>query len=445
MIGPLLFLVAALAAPSTEARRTVLPNGLVVIVEPQDRTDEVALFLKVRVGSRDERDGEHGCAHLFEHLMFEGSRNVPENAFDTWLTAAGGGNNAWTSEDETVYHMTFPSGALDLALFLESDRLAFLDAAISDRTLANQQDVVLQERDRGYAGPHGRDLDSLTRLLFPPRHPYHVPVIGTVADIRGFQTTAVLEFWRRHYRPANATLVLVGRVDPDEAVARVAHWFGDVPDTGPAPARPSLSEPAATPAAGVVEDDVEDRTLHVAWRSAPATHADAPALEVLAGILSDGRGTRLDDALYFDRPLATGSWAWSWSSDLSGMFAVGATSPTTPLPKLLTHIDRVLDHLQVHAPSEAELARAQQRAVDGLRANLELPEDRAALLLSCQERWGDPNCVDAQITRLQAVTAADVQRVARTWLHEAPRVTLSVVPRGSTKGALAGARPVELP
>lgn len=446
----MLALVAALAhaEPAAPLVRATLDNGLHVIVEPLTRTDEVALFLRVRVGSRDEREGERGCAHLFEHLMFEGSRNAPGNAFDTWLTAAGGSNNAWTNGDETVYFMVFPSGALDLALFLESDRLAFLDSAISAENVANQQDVVLQERDGGYADPHGRDLDALVRLLFPPGHPYHVSTIGTVADIRGFTPDATLDFWRRHYRPDNATLVVVGNVEPEAALARVRAWFADVrrPEGAP-PERISAAEAAAQPTVpshGVLEDTVEDRTLHVAWRTVPRTHPDTPALEVLAKVLSAGRGTRLDDALDWKGHLALGTWAFTWPSDVDGAFAVGAYSERTPLRKLLAGVERVVADVVARPPTEDELERARTALVGAELDRTETPEDRAGLRLECIDHTGDPDCLEARIAAWRAVTAADVARVARTWLVPERRVTLSVVPPGD-RGALPGAKPVELP
>ena len=279
------------AAESSElsmpATVVTLDNGLVVLLLEEHRTDTVALHLSFGVGSRDEHPGELGCAHLFEHLMFEGSAHVPVDKFDEWLTAAGGDNNAWTSNDETAYHMTFPSGALDLALFLESDRLGFLDAGLTPENLANQQKVVLQERAEGYAEPNGRDEDSIGRIFFAPDHPYHHPVIGTVADIEGFGLEGTRGFWDAHYRTRNAVLVLVGNFDVEAATERVRHWFSDVPDRGDALQRTAAPAPSgATGRVGLVEDDVEERTVYLTWETVDELHPDAPALDVLAQILS---------------------------------------------------------------------------------------------------------------------------------------------------------------
>jgi zinc protease len=444
--------LALAAAPSeacpsceTSATLTTLDNGLTVVIEPQRRTDTVAVLIRYDVGARDERDGEHGCAHLFEHLMFEGSANAPGNAFDRWLTDAGGSNNAWTSEDDTAYHMRVPSGGLDLALFLESDRLGFLDAAIDDTNLTNQQEVVLQERRQGYAEPNGRDWDALTRIQFGPGHPYHVPVIGTVADVEGFQTSAVLDFWKRHYRPANAVLFVVGNVDPDEALAKVEHWFGDIADPGPAEARRTVPDWSFSAANGMLEDDVEERSLYLSWPLPPRGHADEPALEVASWVLDGGRGTRMADALYYDRVLASDYGAYAFHSDLGGQFLMAVSSATTPLAKLDKATMKVVDKLVKKGPTDAELDRAKRAIRSGLLDGLEDPLSRAEQLLDCIERTGtNPNCTAERWAAYEAVTAEDVQRVLTTWLDPAKRVSLSVVPRGD-EGALEGASPVELP
>ena len=349
----LLLPLSALAGNPLETSATVhtLDNGLTVVLEEDKRSDTIALHLHYGVGARDELPGELGCAPLFAHLMFEGSPNLPTNAIDTWLTEAGGWNNAFTSEDQTAYHMAFPSGALDLALFLESDRMGFLDAGLDQENLDNQIKVVLQERAEGYARPHGRDFDALGRLGYPADHPYHHPVIGTIADVDGFELDAVTAFWKRWYRPENATLVLVGNFDEATALERVQHWFADVPGMGPAERtfsdRGIAADPDAAPftrsaARGVIEDQVQDWSTYVAWPTEGLSHEDMPALEVLSWFLSGGRGTRIEDALYYDKPLTTDASAFAWFSDINGMFIVSATTSKPNLPKIEKAIDKTL-------------------------------------------------------------------------------------------------------
>ncbi|MCB9698902.1 MAG: insulinase family protein, partial [Alphaproteobacteria bacterium] len=405
-----LFAAAAWAADSAgpfalPARVETLDNGLVVLILEQHRTDATALHITFGVGSRDEKAGEFGCAHLFEHLMFEGSKDVPVDMFDHWLTLAGGDNNAYTSNDVTAYHESFPSGALGLALFLESDRLGFLDAGLLPENLENQQKVVLQERAEGYAEPNGRDWDTIARIQYPPGHPYHNPIIGTVADIEGFSLDAVTHFWHEHYRPRNAVLAVVGNIDTEEALTSLRHWYSDVPDAGEPVARDD--EPALDPArprtAALVEDDVEERTLYLVWDAVPDGHPDQPALEMANYILSNGRGTRLDDALYYLKPRTSVVYTYTSFNDVAGEFYLGAASPTTPLPKLAKLARKQIAALASSGPTAAELARAKSSYRSEILDALESPEGTAELLAECWRLRGKADCLTEDVARYDAV------------------------------------------
>jgi len=427
-----------------------LPNGLTVVLSENHRTDTIALHLRYGVGSKDERPGERGSAHLFEHLMFEGSRNAPGNAFDEWLTAAGGDDNAFTSEDETAYTMTFPSGALDLALFLESDRMGFLGDGLTEQNLANQKAVVLAERARRYDQPNGRDSDALVVLQFPEGHPYHHPVIGTVADVQGLDLDGVRDFWGRHYRPRNAVLGMVGHFDTEEALARIEHWFSDVPDRGPAEVLPPAGEAwrvaseRGVASDGLLVDEVEERTLYLSWPTVPIGHPDEQALELLSWVLSAGRGTRLDDRLYYGSDLASDCNAWSFPGVVDGHFVVYASTSSVRLERLARVIGRVLASVGSRPPSAEELDRA-RGALRGSRLDrLEEPEDLVEMLVDCQFLHGDAACLEDRWARYEAVTTEDLVRVARTWLRPERRVSLSVVSEGD-RGGMSGAVPVELP
>ena len=447
----LLIPMALAAAPgaadrllSTDADIFTLPNGLTVILEESHRTDRVSVHIRYGVGSHDEVDGEHGCAHLFEHLMFEGSKNVPQDKFDDWLTAAGGWNNAWTSEDVTAYHETFPAGAMDLTLFLESDRMGFLEDGVDEANVKNQQDVVLQERAEGYAQPHGRDWDAMSRLLFPPGHPYHVPVIGTVADVRGFQVESTRDFWRRHYRTQNATMAIVGHFDKAEARASVEHWFSDVPDRGAPVARPEPAPLPVTHQAGMLEDEIEDWGLWVAWPIPPEFDKDEPALEILTNILSYGRGTRLDDALYYDKRIAYETYAFTSTGDLGGALMIYAAATKPKIAKMKGVVDQVMAGIVTNPPTAAEIERARVAIRGDLLDSLEVPEGRAEWRVDCLVHMGTTDCLRDYQARYDAVTSADIVRVAQTFLTPDRQTTLSVVPKGKG-GALPGATPVELP
>ena len=430
---------------SLEPLEATLDNGLKVFVMEDRRTDTVALHLHYGVGSRDERPGELGCAHLFEHLMFEGSANVPTNQFDTWLTQAGGWNNAYTSNDETAYHMEFPSGALDLALFLESDRMAFLDAGLHEENLANQRLVVLQERAEGYANPHGKDWDAMQRLMWPEGHPYHVPVIGTVADVEGFEIAGVRDFWTRHYRPKNAVLAVVGNVDAAKAMERIKHWFADVPDTGEPEMRVKEQGAYEAPKArvGYLEDKVEDRTVWLGWPTVTMQHDDAPALELLSYVLSSGYGTRLDERLQLAGK-ATSNEAYSFTAEVDGSFLLIATDDSTPLAKLQKWMLAEVSKLQRKGPRQDEVDRALKSVRGGYLDRVESPMGKAQSMVDCWRLESDVNCLEADWARYAAVTPEDIQRVAQRYLVDDRMVSLSVVPEGDTE-FLEGAVAVELP
>lgn len=444
----LLTCLALAGAPdplAVSARVQTLPNGLRVVVERQDRTDEVAVHLHLGVGGRDEGEGERGMAHLFEHLMFEGSAHVPGNQYDALLTAAGGENNAFTSEDETAYHATFPSGALDLVLFLESDRIGFLDDALTVEALQNQIDVVLQERDQGYSAPHGRDFDTLSRLVYPKDHPYHVPVIGTVDDLERASLERVRHFDARWVQPAGAVLGIVGHVDPDHAISRVQHWFSDVPGTPP-PERVALPDPPRLSASrrAMIEDEVNDFTLHLAWPGAAIGDEDELPLRLAALILADGRGTRLDE-LYYRKGWIRGARAQAWTGELDGMFVVSMTTDRDGrLAGLRRVLTREIERLARRPPSAEELEQAKQRARRHLLDALEDPADRAEVLVDCVRLFDDPDCSRTRWAQIQAITPAQISQAIAARLENA-RVELWNVPRGRADALPEPADAVDLP
>ena len=341
--------------------------------------------------------------------------------------------------------MTFPSGALDLALFLESDRMGFLQSGLVQENLDNQQDVVLQERARGYDRPNGRDWDALTKLQFAAGHPYHNPVIGTVADIEGFELSAVQGFYEKHYRPQNAVLGLVGNFDSDEALARIEHWFGDVPDNGEPEDRVSMPEGFAyVPADGLLEDEVEERTVYLSWATAPTLHPDEPALDLLSMLLSWGRGTRLDDRLYYKSKLATDNGAYASTSEIDGHFIAYASTNKKSVKKVAKVMEKEILALVGDPPTDEELQRARKALRAYALDALELPERRVEILVDCHRQTGDANCPAAEWEKYEAVTSEDIVRVVETYFVPERRVTLSVVPTGQG-GGLKGAERVELP
>ncbi len=420
----------------------VLDNGLTVIVHEDHRAAVVATSLLYRVGASEDRgpdqDGRTGKAHLFEHLMFEGSANVPqagsEAGFDALLAEAGATNNAWTSHDWTVYQIQGPPGALDLALFVESDRMGWLLEGLSDEDLANQQGVVSNERLGDEASDSIYPMYALNWLLYAEGHPYRWPVLGTMDDIQGVQREELEAFFHTWYGPDNAVLVIVGDVDTQQALASARRWFDEVPRLAlPAPERPVWPAGAQHELLGserwTMLNDQDDPALIMAWPTVPRGHPDEPALDVLSLILSGGRGTRLDDALFYERDLASSVSTWTSNGRLGGEFVISLSRDDRDLAPLVRKVDRQLRRVQRRGVEPSEVDRVVSWWAGATIRELEDVENMADILNDCQQVWGQPSCLDQELARYLAVTAEDVQRVANTWLGE-DRVLLSVVPTG---------------
>ncbi len=446
----LLLLGAALADPVLEAVRVeptvaVLDNGLTVVVMPDPWTAVASSSLRYRVGSAEDPAGATGTAHLLEHLMFEGSANAPDGGYDALLAAAGGTNNAWTDHDWTVYTAQFPTEALDLLLFLESDRMAWLGQGLEPEDFTNQQDVVRNERLGDQEDDVAWSGYGLAAALWPPDHPYHRPVLGTLEDLASANPQRILTWHQAWYRPSNAVLVLVGDLDPAGTIARVERAFADLPTGSPPPPRVGTPPPALEgEQRRVLREHMSRERLYVAWRTVPHGHPDEAALDILSGLLSGGRGTPLDDSLFYDTNLATGVGAWTHNRRLGGELAIHVAAQGEPLDGLLREIDTVLEAVRTQGVTEADVQRVQA----GLRSDYAREiEHRAGLadhLGDCVVTTGRASCRAEELEALLAVTPADVQRVARQYLGPG-RVVLSVVSPGDDELAVPGSTEVVPP
>src|SRR5262245_25646268 len=271
-----------------------LPNGLTVILHEDHSVPVVSVNVWYHAGSANEKVGRTGFAHLFEHLMFEGSKNVKEGEFDTLLEAAGGSNNASTANDRTNYYIDAPSNALDLALFLESDRMGYLLDVVTEQMVNGQRDVVKNERRQSVENaPYGMADPKIYELMYPKNHPYHWPVIGYMEDLTAASAEDVREFFRKYYAPQNASLVVAGDINSAEARKRIEYWFGDV-KRGKS-VDPIEVPPVAIP--GIVKETLTDQVqlprLYLAWPT-PALYAPGDAeLDVAASVLAGGKNSRL--------------------------------------------------------------------------------------------------------------------------------------------------------
>jgi zinc protease len=272
-------------------------------------------------------------------------------------------------------------------------------------------------------------------------------VIGTVDDVSGFTLDEVRRFWRSHYAPSNAVLAIVGNVDTAEALARIRHWFSDLPEGDlEAATRVTAPHPPTVGARrGYLEDDVEERSLILAWPGVAVGHPDEPALDVLANVLSNGRGTRLDDALYYDKPVTSSVAAYSLAMELGGQFVVTASTPDRELADLLARITKEMDRVVTREPTAAEVDRAKSAVRRWILETIEQPEGLAEQIVDCWRRVGKADCLADEWARYETVTPEQVVRVARTYVIDREPTALSTVPRGQASAALEGSVAVELP
>ncbi len=412
-----------------------LPNGLTLIVHEDHSVPVVTTNVWFHVGSGDEKVGRTGFAHLFEHLMFMGSENAPYPQFDRLLEAAGADNNGSTTEDRTNYYEQGPSSSLKLMLWLEADRMGWLLPTMDKPKVDLQRDVVKNERRQSYENqPYGMVADVMPKLLYPASHPYAWPVIGSMADLSAASVDDVKDFFRTYYAPNNATLVVAGDVKADEVRAIVRQYFSDVP-RGPAIERPTPAAFTVRDTAVTLEDRVQLARLYLNWHTVKSTDADAPALQVASYVLAGARTSRLTQALVYSGEVATGVQALNDGKRLDGDFTIVATArPGKALDTLQTVIDANLQRLASDGPTARELDQARNAIEASFLRSIQTVSGKADQLNEYYYQTGNPDGFQDDLDKLRAVSAADIQRVVRTYL-QAPRVMISVVPQG--KQALA--------
>ncbi len=423
-----------------------LANGLRLIVHEDRNAPLAAVNIWYHVGSRDEQTGRTGFAHLFEHLMFEGSANVPTGQFDRLLEAAGGSNNGSTTADRTNYWETVPASAVELALFLEADRMGGLLAALTQDRFDTQRDVVMNERRESYENrPYGLAHERILSALYPLDHPYHWPVIGFMDDLTAATLDDAAAFCRQHYTPANASLVVAGAVDTAEVRALVDQHFGPIPG-GARPGRRMLTDALAPPRARLVlEDVVQLPRLFIAWHSPAAFAPGDAAMDALAHVLAGSKASRLYRSLV-SAELAVEVSAEQESAQLGSSFVITVTAhggdTLAPLEAL---VRREIGRLAEDGPDEGEVARARHAFTTGFIDDLQTVGGfggRADRLNLYEHHLHDPHYTQHDLDRYQTVSAADVRDAARRFLAGVHGVTLSVVPEGHAE--LAAAREVGL-
>jgi zinc protease len=425
-----------LTVPHTQFQ---LPNGLRVVLHEDHSVPLVSVNVWFHVGSAREKPGRTGFAHLFEHLMFEGSQHVKEGQFDSLLESSGGDSNGSTNTDRTNYYITVPSNALELALFLESDRMGFLLPTMTPAVVDGQRDVVKNERRQRYENqPYGMASIVLDEMLFPEKHPYRWPTIGHMEDLTAASYEDVVGFHRMYYGPNNATLVVAGDIDPMVARPLIEKWFSDVqPGT--------FVEPLPAPVAYLtevkrrtIEDGVQLPRLYLGWLTPPLLAPGDAELDVAASVLAGGKNSRLYKRLVYELQVAQDVSAYQSSASLASTFFIVVTArPGQQLDDLKRMIDEELERLRQKEPE----AREVQRVLNGIEASfygrMEQVGGKADALNAYFMNTGNPDYFAEDLARYQALTASDVQAAIRSYLPADRRVELSVVPQPAPPGPSA--------
>jgi zinc protease len=420
------------ALPRLPFEKYTLPNGLEVILHEDHKIPEVAVVVWYKVGSKDEADKRTGFAHLFEHVMFQGSKHVPEDKHFEYLQKAGVSNaNGTTSQDRTNYFEVVPSNQLELALWLESDRMGFLlDRPAFKETIDIQRDVVKNERRQRI---ENRPMGLLERVeleaLYPPSHPYHHEVIGSMEDLSAASVDDVKAFFRTFYAPNDAALTIAGDFDPARIKDLVAKYFAPIPAGGPVPRRPAVMPADGTVKQIALEAKVQQPLLTLAYPTPAAFAPGDRELDVLANILGNGKSSRLYKRMVYDLKIAQSVSASEESQMLASQFEISASPlPGHTLAELRAVIDEEIAKLQQAPVDDRELARAKNQIESDTVRSLEPLLARADRLEHYNDYLGDPGYLAEDVRRYRAVDAAAVQAAARTYLRAAARVVMTVEP-----------------
>jgi len=424
---------AAAALPQIRYDKTTLPNGLEVILVEDHRLPVLAVNVWYHVGPANEAPGLTGFAHLFEHMMFAGSRHLPRGLADRLLEGAGAtDSNGSTDYDRTNYYDTVPSNRLDLALWVHADRMGYLLDVLDQTALSNQQDVVRNERRQSVENrPYGIVEEALNHTLFPQNHPYYAAVIGSHTDIQNAKLADVRDFFKRYYGPNNASIVIAGDIDKTKARALVAKYFGGFKRSAPV-AHPKVATPPITRERRVtVADRVELPRVYMAWLTPPAFQPGDAELAVTAQILAGGKSSRLYKSLVYERQIAQEAAAAQNSNALTSTFIVDVTARPGHAPSdLEAAIDDELKALRDTGPSDAEVERARNTIETAMLTSIEKlgGTGLANQLNQYNQYTGDPGYLPKDIERLRRVSAADVRRVAQAYLQPNARVVVAGVP-----------------
>ncbi len=439
MLRRVLVFAAALCAlpalakdPELKFEKYRLPNGLAVILSEDHRLPQVSVNVWYHVGAANQTPGRSGFAHLFEHMMFSGTKHAPDP--DSILEQIGASNmNGSTSFDRTNYYETVPSNELPTAIWMESERMGFLLPTLDEQKLKIQRDVVTNERHQRIDNvPYGPTQQRVCDLLYPLPHPYYECVIGDIQEIQSASLDDVRDFFRRYYGPNNASLVLVGDFDSATARRLIEKYFADIP-RGPEVKKPDAKAP---PVSSVVKETLQDRLaqlprFQLVWNGLEPFDDDEPAGDVLSEVLAGGKTSRLYQLLILEKQVASNVDASNPALGLGGWIQIGATARPGHSPdELRALLQQAIDEVKRNGVGPEEVERAKLKIVAGQIRSIERGSARADLLNTYEMWLGDPGYLPRDLARYRAVTPQAVQEFARKYLPDDRRLELTTAPAG---------------
>jgi zinc protease len=424
-------LAGATATVDIPYEEFTLDNGLRVVVHTDRKAPIVAVNLWYHVGSKDEPEGRTGFAHLFEHLMFKGSENHPEEYFRPFELVGATGINGTTSFDRTNYFQNVPTTALDMALWMESDRMGHFLGAITQESLDEEREVVKNEKRQGHNQPYGRVWESIFKASYPAGHPYSWMPIGSMADLEAATLDDVKDWFRTRYGPNNAVLVLAGDIDVEAARERVTRYFGHIPAGPPLTRKESWIAARSESTRETMYDRVAQPRIYRTWNMAHFGTAEEDHLALLAQVLGGSQSSRLNARLLHKEQLVDDISATAFGLEISGVFMIVATVKQDVDPaRVEAIIDEELARLLKDGPARAELAQAKTQFRAGFIRGIERIGGfggKSDVLAACTVYTGDPGCFRESLERIERATAADLKAAGARRLSQGD-YTLTVLP-----------------
>jgi zinc protease len=438
LLYALLSLATVAAHGQLKLEHYQLPNGLDVVLNEDHSAPLVAVNVWYHVGSKNERTGRTGFAHLFEHMLFSGSQHVGNNEHFRYVQSVGGTLNGSTSLDRTNYFETLPSNYLALGLWLEADRMGFFLPALTQEKLDVQKNVVKEERRQRYENaPYGIWLETLQRLAYPAGHPYSWSTIGSMADLEAAQLEDVKDFFRRYYAPNNAVLTISGDFDPAEARTLVEKYFASIP-AGPAIERPQPTRQPGGDVRETLRGPVQLPRVYRLYRFPGVGDKGWYGGALLTNILARDKASRLERALVVEQQIAQDVVGFMWDAENEGMMILWATAKAGVTPeKLEAALDAEITGLIRDGVTEIERTRAINQTATDHAHELEDFSARADLLSMLTTYFGEPQRIHSYVDRYRELTTADLQTLARERLGATDRVTLYYLPEEQRPPAAA--------